>query len=155
MQLDNIRLDKQWKNNLDAGFKLMLYNSLGVVTDTKESIKRYKHFLNRSNKQSLCDSKSNEQPCRYDIKNVIQFLVNQEIKKEQISRFGAATARVVFGHWQDLLDKGFSKADIVCISSNKGANVAIKTILEKYDTLIGKGFSKADIVSISSNSGAN
>ena len=47
-----------------------------------------------------------------------------------------------------LIGKGFSKADIVCISSNGGANQAIKTILEKYDALIGKGFSKADIVSL-------
>ena len=155
MQLDNIRLDKQWKNNLDTGFKCMMYNSLGDATDTKESIKRYKQFLNRSTKQSLCDSNSNEQSRRYDITNVIQFLVNQAINKKQISRFGAATARMVFGHWQDLLDKGFSKADIVCISSNIGANQAIKTILEKYDALIGKGFSKADIVCISSNNGAN
>ena len=53
-----------------------------------------------------------------------------------------------------LIGKGFSKADIVCISSNDGANVAIKTILEKYDALISKGFSKADIVHISSNGGA-
>eukprot|EP00943_MAST-04B_sp_MAST-4B-sp1_P004954 g4954.t1 len=154
-QINDIRLKKAWANNLDTGFKCLLYNSLGVNTDTEESIKRYKQFLTRSTKKSLCGTNLNEYQCRYDIQNVIRFLVNQEISKKQISRFGAATARVVHEHWQDLIAKGISKADIVRISSNNGAHVAIKTILEKYDALIGKGFSKADIVCISSNIGAN
>lgn len=144
-QIDNIRVRCQWANNLDTAFKRILYNSLRVITDTKESMKRYKQFLTRSTENSLCNTSLNGgYQYRYDIQNIIQYLVNQAISKKQISRFGAATARVVDEHWQDLIAKGFSKADIVCISSNKGANQAIKTILEKYDALIGKGFSKAD-----------
>ena len=52
-----------------------------------------------------------------------------------------------------LISKGFSKDNIVSISSHAGANVAIKTILDNYDALVTKGFTKKDIVSVSSNDG--
>ena len=54
-----------------------------------------------------------------------------------------------------LISKGFSKDNIVSISSHAGANVAIKTILDNYDALVTTGFTKKDIVSVSSNDGAN
>lgn len=42
---------------------------------------------------------------------------------------------------------------LACYFSN--ANVALKTVLDKYDALVSKGFRKEGILSMSSGIGAN
>ena len=50
-QIANINLKFQWANNLDAGVKRMLYDSLGDITDTKESLYQFRQFVTKSNEK--------------------------------------------------------------------------------------------------------
>ena len=134
-----IKLNAKWKNDLEVGFNRIIYDNFKTVGNATESLKLFKTFINKSNKPSLCNFYLNDQTYyKYDIQFVIQSLTSKGISKQQISRFGAATAQTLLHEWDKLVSVGLTKDNIVSISSNKGAHLTVFIILNNYSTLVAK-----------------